>query len=149
MSTIINFRQIMKVTLTLISFLRPVFFFHRQKYFIRYGRWQSKEISLVFCIPDSLLSLTKFPPIITQFSFFMPVFWDFFILNAFNCEFLVFCFKCRKHNYSCCEFWSWMFLNNRKKITSCFDGLNQSHSILSCIFSVFEWSQTGTCMVFQ
>ena len=26
MSTIINFRQIMKMTLTLISFLRPVFF---------------------------------------------------------------------------------------------------------------------------
>ena len=39
--------------------------FHRQKYCIRYARWQSKEISIVFCIPDSLLSLTKFPPIIT------------------------------------------------------------------------------------
>ena len=29
MSTIINFRQIMKITLTLISFLRPVFFTNR------------------------------------------------------------------------------------------------------------------------
>ena len=29
MSTIINFRQIMKMTLTLISFLRPVFFTDR------------------------------------------------------------------------------------------------------------------------
>ena len=29
MSTIINFRQIMKITLTLISFLRPVFFTDR------------------------------------------------------------------------------------------------------------------------
>ena len=64
MSTIINFRQIMKIAFTLISFMRPVFF-HRQKYCIRYARWQAKEISLVFCIPDSLLSLTKFPPIIT------------------------------------------------------------------------------------
>ena len=40
-----------------------------------------------------------------------------------------------KFNF-CCEFWSWMFLNHRKKIISCFDGLNQSHSILSCIFGV-------------
>ena len=29
MSTIINFRQIMKITLTLISFLRPIFFTDR------------------------------------------------------------------------------------------------------------------------
>ena len=28
----------------------------------------------------------------------------FFILNAFNCAFLAFCFKCRKHNYFCCDF---------------------------------------------
>ena len=28
----------------------------------------------------------------------------FFILNAFNCAFLTFCFKCRKQNYFCCDF---------------------------------------------
>ena len=28
----------------------------------------------------------------------------FFILNAFNCAFLAFCFKYRKYNYFCCEF---------------------------------------------
>ena len=61
MSTIINFRQIMKITLTLISFLRPVFFTDRS---IVSGM---ADGSLVFCIPDSLLSLTKFPPIITLY----------------------------------------------------------------------------------
>ena len=66
MSTIINFRQIMKMTLTLISFLRPVFFTDRN---IVSGMADGslKETSLVFCIPDSLLSLTKFPPIITLY----------------------------------------------------------------------------------
>ena len=50
-------------------------------------------------------------------------------------------FLLRRFHYKfkfCCEFWSWMFLNHRKKITSYLDGLNQSHSILSCIFSVFS-----------
>ena len=28
----------------------------------------------------------------------------FFILNAFNCAFLAFGFKCRKQNYFCCDF---------------------------------------------
>ena len=28
----------------------------------------------------------------------------FFILNAFICAFLAFCFKCRKQNYFCCDF---------------------------------------------
>ena len=36
--------------------------FHRQQYCIRYA-----DGSLVFCIPDSLLSLAKFPPIITLY----------------------------------------------------------------------------------
>ena len=51
MSTIINFRQILKITLTLISFLRPVFFTDRS---IVSGM---ADGSLVFCIPDSLVSL--------------------------------------------------------------------------------------------
>ena len=34
----------------------------------------------------------------------MPVFETFFILNAFKCAFLEFCFKCRTHNYFCCDF---------------------------------------------
>ena len=55
----------MKVTLILISFLRPVFF--TDEVHVADGRWQCKEISVVFCILDSLLSLTKFPPIITQY----------------------------------------------------------------------------------
>ena len=61
MSTIINFRQIMKITLTLISFPRPVFFTDRS---IVSGM---ADGSLGFCIPDSLLSLTKFPPIISLY----------------------------------------------------------------------------------
>ena len=61
MSTIINFRKIMKITLTLISFLRPVFFTDRSIVS------DMANVNLVFCIPDSLLSLTKFPPIITLY----------------------------------------------------------------------------------
>ena len=61
MSTIINFRQIMKITLNLISFLRPVSFTDIS---IVSGM---ADGSLVFCIPDSLQSHTKFPPIITLY----------------------------------------------------------------------------------
>ena len=61
MSTIINFRQIMKITLTVISFLRPVFFADRSNVS------GMADVNLVFCIPDSLLNLTKFPPIITLY----------------------------------------------------------------------------------
>ena len=50
----------MKITLTLISFLRPVFFTDRS---IVSGM---ADGSLVFCTPDSLLSLAKFPPIIVS-----------------------------------------------------------------------------------
>ena len=50
----------MKITLTLISFLRPVFFTDRS---VVSGM---ADGSLDFRIPDSLLSLTKFPPIITM-----------------------------------------------------------------------------------
>ena len=66
MSTIINFRQIMKMTLALISLLMPVFFTGRS---IVSDMVDGSliEISLVFCIPDSLLSLTKFPPIINLY----------------------------------------------------------------------------------
>ena len=75
-----------------------------------------------------------------QFSLFKSVFETFFILNAFHC---------RKHNYFCLDIWlgllfssivviwNWMFLKHHKWITTCFDGLNQSHSTLSCIISVF------------
>ena len=46
-----------------------------------------------------------------------------------------------------CKFWSWMFLNHRKWITSCFHGLKQSPSTLSCIFSVFTDHKSGHFMV--
>ena len=46
----------MKITLTLISFLRPVFITDRNTC-IGYGRWQSKEISLFLLV---LLSLHSF-----------------------------------------------------------------------------------------
>ena len=39
-------------------------------------------------------------------------------------------------NLSFCQFGSRMFLNQRKWIKSCFDVLNQSHSMLSCVLSV-------------
>ena len=87
------------------------------------------------------------------------------ILNAFHCAFLAFCFQVSKTQLFllrlfvefvdfkfkfCWEFLSWMFFNHREWITSCFDALNQSHSILSCIFSGFFYrSQTGTSMVSQ
>ena len=49
----------MKITLTLISSLRPVFFTDRSTVS------GMVDDSLFFCIPDTLLSLTKFPPIIS------------------------------------------------------------------------------------
>ena len=70
-----------------------------------------------------------------QFSLFMPVFETFFALNAFHCAIPVFCGHVPKTRLFllrpfvgfvdfkfkfCCEFWSWMFLNHRKMITSLF-----------------------------
>ena len=80
--------------------------------------------------------------------------WDFFLIfNAFYRALLAFCFQVSKtqlfllrlfvgfvdFKYKfCCEFWIWIFLNQLQWITSCFEGLNQLHSILSCIFRVFS-----------
>ena len=50
-------------------------------------------------------------------------------------------FSARVHPFSEC--WSWMFLYHRKWFTSCIVDLNQSHSILSCIFGVFSDHKPG------
>ena len=71
-------------------------------------------------------------------------------------HFSYFVSKCRKHNDFCCDFLLGLsilsfvanfevvyFLYHRKWITSCFEGLNQSHAILPCIFSVFSGHKPG------
>ena len=66
MSTIINFRQIMKVNLTLISFLRPVIFTDRSTV-SGVADGSLKKSALFSASHNSWLSLTKFLPIITQY----------------------------------------------------------------------------------
>ena len=66
MSTIINFRQIMKIILTLISFWKPVFFTDRSAV-SGMADGSLKKSALFFASQISLLILPKFLPIITLY----------------------------------------------------------------------------------